>query len=671
MDSFFYSPIRANDKESTFLQDLKEFANENNVQMYAIKKPLGETKYVYDYEEALVLLVPKYKLLFINFGEDNEGFENYFEDFIEDLGYLSDKFGYKEIIGRPRKWRDEYLSSVNYSSIKDKEVADFLTEYKLATKEMERNGEFLISLLTGSINDIERVGKSFPETLLDKIKQKIILFDGDQTRFIYEKIDKKRIIIQGLAGTGKTELLLHKLKELYTKDSNSRIVFTCHNKILAESLRLRIPKFFDFMKVDEQIRWNDRLWAISSWGSKSNKDSGLYSFICNHYNLTFSRYSLSISFDELCKKAISELKLLDEIEPYFDYILIDESQDFPESFFELCEIVTKNAIYVAGDIFQNVFEDIPISDVSPDFLLNKCYRTDPRTLMFAHGLAMGLFGKKLRWLTDDEWNACGYIIEKSDKTYKLRREPLRRFEDIDQSEESLELIESEESNYADRILEIIEEIKNNNSTVKADDIGIVFLENHNSNYKLANELQLKVKQQFGWDVNIGYESKTKMKNTLFISNRNNVKGLEFPFMICITRDALDNNLQKRNSIYMMLTRSFLKTYFIISSRNNDLAKKLKEGLKGINEYSYLSVVEPSEEEKLELRNAIINNPTVTKSQGEMIDDIMKKNGVKKEYWDKLRGMIEMAFKGVFDYDTLEQAILMNYNLLSGEISKYE
>lgn len=28
---------------------------------------------------------------------------------------------------------------------------------------------------------------------------------------------KKRILIQGLAGTGKTELLLHKIRELYTE----------------------------------------------------------------------------------------------------------------------------------------------------------------------------------------------------------------------------------------------------------------------------------------------------------------------------------------------------------------------------------------------------------------------------------------------------------------------
>ena len=52
---------------------------------------------------------------------------------------------------------------------------------------------------------------------------------------------KNKILIQGMAGTGKTELLLHKLKEIYYSQSNSKIVFTCHNKVLANDMKKRIP----------------------------------------------------------------------------------------------------------------------------------------------------------------------------------------------------------------------------------------------------------------------------------------------------------------------------------------------------------------------------------------------------------------------------------------------
>ena len=80
--------------------------------------------------------------------------------------------------------------------------------------------EILISLFIGSINDASSISLQPEINLLDKIKNKVLLFDTDQTRFIYDNVSlqKKSIRIQGLSGTGKTELLLHKLKDLYLND---------------------------------------------------------------------------------------------------------------------------------------------------------------------------------------------------------------------------------------------------------------------------------------------------------------------------------------------------------------------------------------------------------------------------------------------------------------------
>lgn len=72
-------------------------------------------------------------------------------------------------------------------------------------------------------------------------------------------------------------------------------------------------------------------------------------------------------------------------------VFIDESQDFPKSFIELISLVTKKQMYIAGDVFQNIFDNIDYNSVEPNFLLKKCYRTDPRTLMIAHGMGLGVF----------------------------------------------------------------------------------------------------------------------------------------------------------------------------------------------------------------------------------------------------------------------------------------
>ena len=94
------------------------------------------------------------------------------------------------------------------------------------------------------------------------------------------------------------------------------------------------------MKVEEQISWGDRLWCFHAWGSSNQPNSGAYRLICEVYNLKFERYSAYMSFDTACKQALEELTKLPRIEPFFDFVLIDESQDFPDSFVELCHAVT-------------------------------------------------------------------------------------------------------------------------------------------------------------------------------------------------------------------------------------------------------------------------------------------------------------------------------------------
>ena len=73
---------------------------------------------------------------------------------------------------------------------------------------------------------------------------------------------------------------------------------------------------------------------MSSWGSKADRNSGVYSYICDFYGIPFERFTYSTTFEGVCKRAIANLREQGSIEPCFDYILIDESQDFAESFFQ-------------------------------------------------------------------------------------------------------------------------------------------------------------------------------------------------------------------------------------------------------------------------------------------------------------------------------------------------
>ncbi|EPB6528748.1 DEAD/DEAH box helicase [Escherichia coli] len=672
MSSFFYiQPDLKNDTNADFLNSVEEYANTHQMQIYAIMNPLGENKYKYNRDDVLIILSPGYQLAFVAFSDDVDGIQNFIEDFIEDLGSLSDKYNYKDTIGRPRAWKDKLVTECSYADFSFGNLDKFFDEIKIIDGVLAKKSELIISLLTGSINNIDKVKGNVPDNILDKVKQKIILFDGDQTRFVYQKFDKKKVVIQGLSGTGKTELLLHKLKEIYLdkENLNSKIMFTCHNKILADNMRKRIPEFFNFMKVEQQISWNERLWCVNAWGSQYDGNSGAYRYICEYYGLSFYRFSYVMTFDKVCRIALDELKKLpsNEFKHCFDFMLIDESQDFPSSFIELCELVTRDTIYVAGDIFQSIFDTNISNEIQPDFLLSKCYRTNPRTLMFAHGLGMGLFEEEpLTWLMNNEWEACGYIVDESVKgKLRLKREPLRRFEDVtDAKIHSVELINSTYETEEENILGILRKIKEENPTVLADDIGIIFIDQAKTIFKIADRLELSVPRLLGWKVNKAYETKEKIKDTLFISNKNHVKGLEFPFVICVTRDIIKSH-SYRNSLYMMLTRSFIKSYLLLGDGNKDLQNEIEKGLDAINEHGYMDINVPPREVISKIRTTIKYDEKNI-SHYDLVTKVFDDLQIEPIFRTSLYNTVKTIMPDSFDVDKITTLVRFNYEIMLQE-----
>ena len=594
-----------NEKNKTILSEITEYVEEHTDSIvYIITAPLNR-KYTYTYESnALVILSPKKKIIFVNLGDNEEEFEDYVEDFIEDIGNLSDNFEYKAQIGRPREWSKKVISKIDSSKIKS--IETLFNQNTLIEGREQRIAELIITLLIGSINDIKAIGVEQPETALEKIRKNILLFDADQTRFIYKDLEQKMILIQGLSGTGKTELLLHKLKEIYVASDDSKIFFTCHNKALANSLRNRIPQFFNFMQVRKQIEWEKRLWVNRAWGTRNDAASGLYTYLCHFYNAPFQSYTKSTSYNSIFSKLIEHIEDIPEADfiPALDYIIIDERQDFPDSFFKLCEKVTKNKVYAAGDIFQDIFETSKESKISVDISLNRCYRTDPRTLMFAHAVGMGLFeSKKLNWLTDKQWKEIGYDIDRTEDEsclIRLKREPIRRFGETEVAKESSIVIK--DSTHRKDVIAILAQIRKDYQDVRAHEIAIILFGDNQNMYDYIDGLCPLITEKTGWQVVRGYEQKEIVEDKLYITNPNNVKGLEFPFVLCMS-PKIQNDYRYRNILYTMVTRSFLKTFILLTNTDN-IEPQLK-GLDIINQYGYIETKEPSKEEIKKIKSTII------------------------------------------------------------------
>lgn len=658
MNQRIFLHINEENSNHSIINDLRNnVVADLNFQCYVITSPLLE-KFEYDYSDsAFVILIPKKKIVFVDLADDDDLFEQYVEDFLDDLSSLSSKYNYKKHIGRSREWQKENILLIKSKDYRD--INSLLTEIKIDDPRSQRISDLLISLLIGSINDIDKIGAEVPMTILEKVKKNIILFDGEQTRFIYQDFSNKTIVIQGLSGTGKTELLLHKLKDLYINNSNPKIFFTCHNIALANTLKERVPSFFNFMKVEKQIEWNKNLWLDRAWGSRADRNSGIYSYICAYYGIQFIRWAPNTNYKIIFTAALEQLnKIPDEDFEYaFDYILVDERQDFPDVFFKVVEKITRHKVFIAGDIFQDIFESSKDDVLNVDVILNKCYRTDPKTLMFAHSVGLGLFEKrKWNWFSDEEWKAFGYDIQRyANNEIHFTRSPIRRFEDVDDKNVlGTKIINTTSTN---EVIELIQSIKDSDPNVTPNDIAIIILDDSKKIYEYIEILAINVNKSIGWTINRAYENKIKIENTIYVSNPNNVKGLEFPFVICLTARIKDN-YKYRNILYTMLTRSFLNSYLMVTIPEN--LDTLEEGLKIINEHNYIKTFEPTIEEQAEIKNQLVSflmKPKI--SYKEFLDNIFDKENISIEKRALLEEALLRSKIEKFDEESTESFIKSN------------
>jgi len=643
-----------------YLSEIRDYIAKKNEPVYVLTASLTERKYKSHYKNGLIILSPHIKIIFIDLlKKSDNNFNDYFDDTLEDISSLSDRYGFKEQIGRPRVWKDKLTCKKNLNEIND--FGNFLDNSDIQVNDPKeiRDLGIIISLFIGSINSSSRVGSIIPQNLLDMVKYKIQLFDGNQTRFIYDDPPGQKLIrIQGLSGTGKTELLFHKLKDVYISEPDSKIAFTCYSKVLADSLRKRIPQFFDFMSAQRQIDYT-KLFCFHSWGWKSVATSGFYSYICNFYEITFYRYGDVRDFSVACKKAIEEienLKITQETFKFaFQYVFLDESQDFTEDMFKLCELVTEKKVYAAGDIFQNIYSKVDEKEISNvNFLLSNCYRSDPRTFMCAQALGMGLFEQhKISWLSDVNWESCGYIIKKGDTEddYIMTRNPIKRFgeESIDKNCFSIE----QTNNVAERISIIIERLKNEFSNIVPNDICIILLDDKHYVYDLVAQIKEYLFEKHEWKSNIAYESKKKLDDSIYISNYRNVKGLEFPFVICYTR-KLEDTLSYRNRLYTMISRSFLRTYLLVPEEDNGFSRNILDGLEDVVDNSIIKTHKPSEREIKEIEKNIAS--LKEKSTRGIIIEFLKDRGFSLSNVDKIEKFIQMKDDKNLNEDDISKII---------------
>ena len=423
--------------------------------------------------------------------------------------------------------------------------------------------------------------KGYAANLLEK---EISQFDAEQKSTNFSDITGISRI-RGLAGSGKTVILCMKAALLHLQHPEAIIVFTFYTKSLYQHVRRLITRFYRQFD-DKDPDW-ERLFVMHAWGTSTQM--GVYRSACERYGIIPLTYNSAIGkgkqpFDYVCEDALG--KMPSTVEPFIDYMLIDEGQDFPPSFLKLCaKIVRESKFVYAYDDLQTIFQrkapdakDIfgedeagrPNYSFSFDKILYKCYRNPLPIIVTAHAVGFGIYANKIaQMIESDYWQDIGYEIQQGNfnpgddmiitRPKDYSQTTLTNRYDIDQLilVEVFDDFRSETDFVCKKISEDVE-----NQALRPDDILVISVDDRNASAYLR-EIEDKLLNEYNIQSNNIHADPFsvldfQIENKVTLSTVYKAKGNESYSVYIVGIDALypnDNNIRERNILFTAMTRS--------------------------------------------------------------------------------------------------------------------
>ncbi|MDR7380416.1 superfamily I DNA and RNA helicase [Rhodoferax ferrireducens] len=495
---------------------------------------------------------------------------------------------------------------------------------------------------------------------LAQLETEIANFDHKQRRAALVTINGPQRI-RGLAGSGKTVILAMKAAHLHMTKPNEKILVTFFTKSLRSPIKDLITKFYrHYKEVDPD--WNN-IHIRHGWGG--SKTGGAYSDACTRSGIMYRSFDSARNaapagidpFDFACKELLSR----DLIEPFYDHVLIDEGQDFPEGFYQLIFEMThghrdKKNIVWAYDELQNILnvrmrtpEELfgLDTDGSPrislsrsehnippgatnDTVLSKCYRNQREVLVTAHALGFGIYSQIVQLLESPEhWQDVGYEVNTPQFSVGQRIEILRPEENspVSLHGDGLPLlidyhiapsINDEVKWVIDQTVELL------GSGLQPEDFLVVALDDRNmrSYFKLISAAFAEK----GISTNNIHadpysEPPFTIPGKITLSTVYRAKGNEAAVVFAIGVDALSLNLRShRNRLFAAFTRT--KAWLRVSGMNS--AQRVAAEIESAAEnFPYLRFDMPD----LSKINLI---------QRDLSQRSMKAKRIRKEYFEKLK-----------------------------------
>lgn len=474
------------------------------------------------------------------------------------------------------------------------------------------------------INNLESMGAA-----IVKRNETEANLDNDQFNFVYNDLyANANIRVRGLAGCGKTILLAEKMAYLHYKNKDKLIGYVFYTKSLKQSVDSFFTRFYTQVANNNDIPQKNNIKIMHGWGSRQYP--GLYSTVCDWLDFSNASYEDNPFFDNLCEnliKAIIDSGRENEIKR-FDYILIDEAQDFTINFFKLARMCLKpdGKMIYAYDELQALNEinkkmpskkDIFGTDTCKDINLSKCYRTPKEILVTAHALGLGIYhfnksGERelINAIQEkDVWKVIGY---------KYDSETIKDGEDISFYREDLifnplgdnAIVCKDFNNQLLQFEYVIKEILYLilQEEVVPDDILVIDLDsrNINENYSMFREKYFEIFEENNYDLenppfNVSIINKEsgynfRIKDRVSYTTIFRAKGNEANIVFVLNSNNSDSILSyNRNRLFTAMTRAKFKVY--ICGIGQDFIDTISREIQSVKENNYcLNFKYPTKEE---------------------------------------------------------------------------
>ncbi|HET7116398.1 MAG TPA: ATP-binding domain-containing protein, partial [Hanamia sp.] len=429
----------------------------------------------------------------------------------------------------------------------------------------------------------------------------------------------------------------------HLRNPNAVIVYTFYTKSLYQYIQRLITRFYR-QYDDKDPDWG-KLKILHAWGGISNP--GIYYEACERHQSYYYNFELAAQNDRSYPFNFACAELLkSELTPMYDYIFIDEGQDFPISFLKLClRLADKGKIVWAYDELQTIFQTKTpdISEVldkseykglEEDIILYKCYRNPREILIAAHAIGFGLYGKRIVQMIENKeyWQDIGYkVIEgefKEGQRIVIERPQENSLETISKFFKKNEIVKFHVS---DSVIEEVQQTVRNieddlEQGLLPDDILVIVLDDRNAKDYLSGIQKILASKNI--KSNNIHSDKFNLKdfslpNHVTLSTVHKAKGNENYSVHIMGIDALyalDPTIRQRNLMFTAMTRA--KGWISLTGTGRNANLWCKEIITALSKFPNLEFTFPSSHELKIMKRDIKENAVRKSRQAKMLDDLL-------------------------------------------------